>query len=266
MPSNEWRGYVLRKIMRRAMRHGRKLGLEDAFLFGLVDVLVGEMGGAYPELVAGRDAVVKVCASGGGALRRRADRGSAPPGEGDGGAPGRAASSLATRRSRSTTPSACRSTSSRTRPPARDSRVDVDGFETRMAMQRRAGSQAQRVRRRRRRRTWPRRDPGGPGGRSTETFIGYERETGEATPIAALLDGDLAPVAALEAGSLRRGRADRDAVLRRSRRTGVRHRACCADRPARATAGASTSSVSASGLPRAHRIESAAGPLHVGDA
>ena len=60
VPSNEWRGYVLRKIMRRAMRHGRKLGLESAFLYRLVDVLVTEMGGAYPELVAGRDGVVQV--------------------------------------------------------------------------------------------------------------------------------------------------------------------------------------------------------------
>ena len=60
VPSNEWRGYVLRKIMRRAMRHGRKLGLEGAFLHTLVGGLVVEMGGAYPELVAGRDAVVQI--------------------------------------------------------------------------------------------------------------------------------------------------------------------------------------------------------------
>ena len=63
VPSNEWRGYVLRKIMRRAMRHGRKLGLHEPFLFSLVDVLVREMGGAYPELKAGRDAVVQVIRS-----------------------------------------------------------------------------------------------------------------------------------------------------------------------------------------------------------
>ena len=63
VPSNEWRGYVLRKIMRRAMRHGRKLGLSEPFLHALVDVLVGEMGGAYPELAAGREAIVKVIRS-----------------------------------------------------------------------------------------------------------------------------------------------------------------------------------------------------------
>jgi alanyl-tRNA synthetase len=63
VPSNEWRGYVLRKIMRRAMRHGRKLGMNEPFLHALVDVLVREMGDAYPELKAGRDAVVQVIRS-----------------------------------------------------------------------------------------------------------------------------------------------------------------------------------------------------------
>jgi alanyl-tRNA synthetase len=63
VPSNEWRGYVLRKIMRRAMRHGRKLGLNQPFLYTLVDVLVKEMGGAYPGLVANRAAIVQVVRS-----------------------------------------------------------------------------------------------------------------------------------------------------------------------------------------------------------
>jgi alanyl-tRNA synthetase len=60
LPSNEWRGYVLRKIMRRAMRHGRRLGTSEPFLHGLVDVLVTQMGDAYPELKAGRDTIVRV--------------------------------------------------------------------------------------------------------------------------------------------------------------------------------------------------------------
>jgi alanyl-tRNA synthetase len=60
VPSNEWRGYVLRKIMRRAMRHGRKLGLDQPFLHRLVDVVVAEMGDAYPELPANRDVVAQV--------------------------------------------------------------------------------------------------------------------------------------------------------------------------------------------------------------
>jgi alanyl-tRNA synthetase len=60
VPSNEFRGYVLRKIMRRAMRHGKRLGITRPFLHGLVDVIVGEFGGGYPELKAGRDAIVQV--------------------------------------------------------------------------------------------------------------------------------------------------------------------------------------------------------------
>jgi alanyl-tRNA synthetase len=63
VPSNELRGYVLRKIMRRAMRHGKKLGLNDPFLDKLVDVLVKEMGDAYPELKSGRDTIVQVIRS-----------------------------------------------------------------------------------------------------------------------------------------------------------------------------------------------------------
>ncbi len=59
LPSNEWRGYVLRKIMRRAMRHGKKLGLSEPFLHALVDVVVREMGASYPELVRQRDAIVR---------------------------------------------------------------------------------------------------------------------------------------------------------------------------------------------------------------
>ncbi len=50
LPSNEGRGYVLRRIIRRALRHGNKLGASDAFFHRLVSPLVTEMGGAYPEL------------------------------------------------------------------------------------------------------------------------------------------------------------------------------------------------------------------------
>ena len=62
-PSNEWRGYVLRKIMRRAMRHGKKLGFTEPSLHHLVDVVVSEMGDAYPQLKANRDTIVKVVRS-----------------------------------------------------------------------------------------------------------------------------------------------------------------------------------------------------------
>ena len=50
MPSNEGRGYVLRRIMRRAMRHAHLLGCKDPLMWKLVPALVGEMGQAYPEL------------------------------------------------------------------------------------------------------------------------------------------------------------------------------------------------------------------------
>jgi alanyl-tRNA synthetase len=63
VPSNEWRGYVLRKIMRRAMRHGRRLGVTSPFLHTLVDTIVAEFGDAYPELTANRDTVVEVIRS-----------------------------------------------------------------------------------------------------------------------------------------------------------------------------------------------------------
>ena len=52
MPSNEGRGYVLRRIIRRASRHGHKLGMTDPFFHKLVKPLQDEMGQAYPELVA----------------------------------------------------------------------------------------------------------------------------------------------------------------------------------------------------------------------
>ena len=56
-PSNEWRGYVLRRIMRRAMRHGRMLGLEAPFLWDMTATVVTVMGDAYPEI---RDAQARV--------------------------------------------------------------------------------------------------------------------------------------------------------------------------------------------------------------
>lgn len=57
LPSNEGRGYVLRRIIRRACRHGHKLGQTQPFFHTLVDELVIQMGGAYPELTEQKDNV-----------------------------------------------------------------------------------------------------------------------------------------------------------------------------------------------------------------
>ncbi len=62
MPSNEGRGYVLRRIIRRAVRHGNKLGLATPFFSKLVQPLIDVMGDAYPELVAAKEQVEKILA------------------------------------------------------------------------------------------------------------------------------------------------------------------------------------------------------------
>ena len=63
VPSNEWRGYVLRKIMRRAMRHGKRLGMTEPFLHTLVGTIADEFGDAYPELRRNRTSVEQVIRS-----------------------------------------------------------------------------------------------------------------------------------------------------------------------------------------------------------
>ncbi len=60
LPSNEGRGYVLRRIIRRAVRHGYQLGVKDIFFHRLVPALVEQMGEAYPELKARQEYVEKV--------------------------------------------------------------------------------------------------------------------------------------------------------------------------------------------------------------
>ncbi len=59
LPSNEGRGYVLRRIMRRAMRQIHKLGAKQAMMYKFSDLLIAKMGEAFPELVRGRELIIE---------------------------------------------------------------------------------------------------------------------------------------------------------------------------------------------------------------
>jgi alanyl-tRNA synthetase len=62
-PSNEGRGYVLRRVVRRAVQHGLRIGMSSPFLPGLTDVVIEQMGQAYPELVEHREEIHRVLAA-----------------------------------------------------------------------------------------------------------------------------------------------------------------------------------------------------------
>ncbi len=60
MPSNEGRGYVLRRLLRRAARHGKTLGINDAFLYNVCEVVIKDSSSAYPELTVKQEYIKKV--------------------------------------------------------------------------------------------------------------------------------------------------------------------------------------------------------------
>ena len=110
LPSNEGRGYVLRRIMRRAMRHAELLGARDPLMWRLVPVLVREMGQAYPGTAARRSADHRDAEARRDALSQDAGARPRDPRRGNARSLEAAAASRARPRSRSTTPTAFRST------------------------------------------------------------------------------------------------------------------------------------------------------------
>ena len=60
LPSNEGRGYVLRRLLRRAARHGKLLGVNEPFLYQVCDTVIHENEGHYPELRERQDYITKV--------------------------------------------------------------------------------------------------------------------------------------------------------------------------------------------------------------
>ena len=74
-PSNDGRGYVMRRLLRRAARFGRALGLHDPFMYRLVDVVVENMGKAFPEIAERREFVASVVQAEEASFGRTLDRG-----------------------------------------------------------------------------------------------------------------------------------------------------------------------------------------------
>ena len=261
VPSNEWRGYVLRKIMRRAMRHGRKLGLEQAFLYTLVDVLVAEMGHAFPELVAGRDAVMQIVRSEEG----RFEAVLSGPGM------AKAEQIIESNRSAGLFPGDKAFMLYETYGMPRDFvedlavaaglRFDRDGFEQELQREQEQARKGSAF---------------GGGAKAelsatarahlsavAESFTGYERETGEPVAICALLDEALTPVDALVPGST-------GVVVLERTPFYVEAGGQVSDTGALLGAsGTSTPVVDVvrlgAGLPRGHRVECVAEALRVGD-
>ena len=110
LPSNAGRGYVLRRIMRRAMRHAHLLGAKEPLMWRLVPALVQQMGETYPELVRAQALITETLKLEETRFRKTAGEGPGPARRGERLASGRATCSPATPPSSSTTPTASRST------------------------------------------------------------------------------------------------------------------------------------------------------------
>ena len=187
MPSNEGRGYVLRRIIRRAIRHGHRLGMADPFFHKLVGPLEAQMGEAYPELGRRRGLVERALRTEeerfaltldqGMRMLERAiadHRGDILPGE-------------TVFRLYDTYGFPADLTADVVR--ERGLRVDLDAFETAMASQRR---------RARARARFSAAGERGPGFDQHSDFLGYDESAAEGEVLALLRDGE--PAAALGPG------------------------------------------------------------------
>ena len=74
-PANEGRGYVLKRLLRRAARHGRLLGIREPFLYQVAETVIQENGGAYPELIEKKDLITKIIRHEEESFARTIDRG-----------------------------------------------------------------------------------------------------------------------------------------------------------------------------------------------
>jgi alanyl-tRNA synthetase len=189
VPGNEGRGYVLRRIIRRAIRHGYKLGVEEPFFYKLVKSLETEMGAAYPELARRRAHVEKV-------LRQEEQRFAETLSQGmrllddaiarlgkGGTLPGETIFKLY---------DTYGFPEDLTADIARERGFEVDrtGFERDMEAQRERGRKASR---------FSLAGGGAPSFEQATEFLGYETLASEA-PVVALLDESGSPVQALEKG------------------------------------------------------------------
>jgi alanyl-tRNA synthetase len=218
MPSNEGRGYVLRRIMRRAMRHAHQLGAQDPVMHRLVAALVRQMGAHYPELVRAQALITETLKLEETRFRQTLDRGlrlledelaRLPEGAA---LPGAAAFRLY-----DTYGFPLDLTQDALRESGRA--VDVAGFEQAMAEQKAKARAA-----------WA------GSGETREAaiwfdlaeehgateFLGYDTEAAEGQILALVRDGAALPRA--EQGESRADRAQPDPVLCRGRRPGGRHR------------------------------------------
>lgn len=179
LPGNEGRGYVLRRIIRRAVRHGNKLGASEPFFASLVPVLVEQMGDAYPDLKANQDAIAAAIAAEEEQFARTLDNGLAILDEALSGVEGSVIPGELIFRLYDTYGFPVDLTNDIAR--ERDMRLDLDGYESAMAEQRKRSQESGSFKV----------DYSSALSLDGETtFVGYDAAESEGTITALLQDGD----------------------------------------------------------------------------